>query len=79
MSKPETGLRNSRSPRDSRCSKNVVVVGSERVKSVIEGSNPDRCNCLRNLVLSTIFRTGQKSRQVYESAALTAELQAHGG
>jgi hypothetical protein len=29
-----------------------------------------------NSVKSEIFRTGQKSRQVYESAALTAELRA---
>ena len=33
-------------------------------------------NCLRNTVESRIFRTGQKILQVYESAALTAELRA---
>ena len=58
------------------CSNFVVVVRSERVKSGTLGSNPNRCNCFRNIVVSTIFRTAQKSCQVYESAALTAELRA---
>jgi hypothetical protein len=46
------------------CSKNVVVARSEPVKSGIDGSDADRCNCLKNIVLSTIFRTAQKTRQV---------------
>jgi hypothetical protein len=58
------------------CSKNAIALGSETVKSSTNGSSPPRRNCLRNVVKSDIFRTGQKSRQVYESAALTAELRA---
>ena len=58
------------------CSKNVVVLGSELVKSGKDCSKPLGGNCLRNIVESGIFRTGQKSGQVYESAALTAELRA---
>ena len=57
-------------------SKNVVVLGSETVKSSTNGLSPPRRNCLRNIVKSDIFRTGQKSGQVCESAALTAELRA---
>jgi hypothetical protein len=59
-----------------QCSKFVVVLGSEPAKSSIDGTSPLRCNCLRNIVKSEIFTTGQKSVQVYESAALTAELRA---
>jgi len=58
------------------CSKFVVVLGSEPAKSNTDGSSPLRCNSLRNIVESEIFRTRQKSGQVYESAALTAELRA---
>jgi len=61
---------------EKQCSKFVVVLGSEPARSGPDGSNPLRCNCLRNIVESEIFRTGQKSVQVYESAALTAELRA---
>jgi hypothetical protein len=42
----------------------------------MNGSNPERCICLRNIVKSKIFQTDQKSIWGYESAALTAELQA---
>jgi hypothetical protein len=59
------------------CSKNVVVLGSEPGNSNKDRSRPQRGNCLRNIVESGIFRTDQKSVQVYESAALTAELRAH--
>ena len=58
------------------CSKFVVVGRSESVKSGTDGSSALRCNCFRNRVESEVFRTGQKSGQVYESAALTAELRA---
>jgi hypothetical protein len=58
------------------CIENVVVLGSETVKSSTNRSSLPRRNCLRNLGKSDIFRTRQKSGQVYESAALTAELRA---
>jgi hypothetical protein len=58
------------------CSKFVVVSGSERFRTETNASGPERCNCLKNIVKSAIFRTGQKRIQDYESAALTAELQA---
>ena len=69
----------SRSARHPDCSKFVVVLCSERFNSGANGSRPGRCNCLRNIVKSRIFRTSQKSLQVYESAALTAELRAPRG
>ena len=58
------------------CSKFVVVIGSKPCRTEINGSDPERCICLRNIVKSEIFQTDQKSIWVYESAALTAELQA---
>lgn len=53
------------------CSKNVVVRGSESVKSSTDGASPLRCKCLRNIVESEIFKSSQKSSQGYESAVLT--------
>ena len=70
-------VRYSRPKRNEKhCSKFVVVLRSETVKSGPDGSSHLRYNCLRNIVESEIFRTSQKSCQVYESAALTAELRA---
>ena len=43
------------------CSKFVVVRCSEAVKSGTDDSKPLRCNCLRNIVESKIFRTSQKA------------------
>jgi hypothetical protein len=47
-----------------RCSKSVVVLRSETLKLDTNGSIPRRCNCLRNIVESKIFRTGQSRGQV---------------
>ena len=44
------------------CSKNVVVLCSKRLKSGMNESTAPRCNCLRNIVESKIFRTNQESR-----------------
>lgn len=46
------------------CSEFVVVLGSERIKSGTEGSSTVRCNYLRNIIESEVFRTSQKSGQV---------------
>jgi len=54
------------------CSKFAVVIGSERVKSRTNGSTRAHRKWLRNIVEYTIFKTSQKSRQCYESAALTS-------
>ena len=53
-------------------SKFVVVIRSERFNSGINGSTPVRCNCFRDIVKSTIFRTAQNGALNYESAALTS-------
>ena|ERR1700746_2233815 len=47
-----------------RCSKNVVVYRSYQFKTNRNESSRLRCNCLRNIVKSKIFRTVQKHWQV---------------
>jgi len=54
-----------------KCSKNVVVYRSYQCKTNANDSSLLCCNCLRNIVKSKIFRTGQKSRQVYEAGEQT--------
>jgi hypothetical protein len=61
------------------CSKFVVVMRSERFKSSRKMSTPGRCNYLRNIVVSEIFKTHQNGFLCYESAALTVELRAPRG
>ena len=45
-------------------SKSVVVLRSKQFTSDTNGSSPLRCNCLRNIVASEVFRTSQQSGQV---------------
>jgi hypothetical protein len=54
------------------CSKFVVVIGSERCRTRMNGSNPGRCICLTDVVESEIFKTGQNGPLSYESDALTS-------
>ena len=51
-------------PQRFRCSKNVVVYRSSPLKTDANGTSLLRCNCLRNIVKSKIFKTSQKSGQV---------------
>ena len=54
------------------CSRFVVVIGSERLKSRTNGSTHVSCKWLRNIVAYTIFKTRQNRPLSYESAALTS-------
>jgi hypothetical protein len=65
-------LKSSVNCKPDHCSKFAVVIGSKRLKSRTNGSTRDCCIGLRNIVKSEIFRINQKSRQCYESAALTS-------
>jgi len=47
-----------------KSSKNVVVLRSKQLKSGMNGSTAPRCNRLRNIVESKIFRTNQESQEV---------------